>query len=111
MKIQTYLLPSEMKMTQEERQLIFKLRSGVTHVKMNAKGMYDEYRCELCEKENETQKHILECEELTKNNKSEKNIPKYENLFNGNVKDKLEIARVFKENLKIRDKIRKSKGN
>ena len=34
LKIQSYLLPSEMKMTQEERQLIFQLRSGVTHVKI-----------------------------------------------------------------------------
>jgi hypothetical protein len=96
LKIQSYLLPSGTKISQEEMQLIFQLRSRVTNIKMNAKGIYDEYECDLCEKENETQKHILECEELTKNNKSEKDIPKYENLFIGNVKDKHEIARAFK---------------
>ena len=111
LKIQSYLMPSEMKMSNEERQLIFKLRSGVTNVKMNTKGMYDDYECELCGEENETQKHILECKELTKNNNSKRNIPNYEKLFTGNVKDKLEIARIFIENIKIRDEIKKSNGN
>ena len=47
------------------------------------------------------------CEEFIKNNKIVTNIPKYENLFIGNVMDKIEIARIFKENLKIRDRIKK----
>ena len=87
----------------------FQLWSGVTNVKMNVKGMYVEYECELCGKENETQKLILECEELTKYNKSGTNIPKYENIFIGNVKDKLEIARVFKEIWKSEIKLKNLK--
>ena len=50
------------------------------------------------------------CEEFIKNNKIVTNIPKYENLFIGNVMDKIEIARIFKENLKIRDRIKNQKA-
>ena len=34
----------------------------------------------------------------------DKHIPKYESLFNGNVKEKIEIARQFKQNINMREK-------
>ena len=70
-----------MKISTEERQLVFQLRSAVTDVKMNFKGMYSEFECEICEKENETQKHMLECKELLHMENKEKTIPKYESLL------------------------------
>ena len=53
-------------MSIEEKQMIFKLRSEVTDVKMNFKGMHEDLKCKICNEENETQKHILECKILNK---------------------------------------------
>ena len=41
LKMQTYLKPSKKRITNEERQQIFKLRSRVTDVKMNFKKKYE----------------------------------------------------------------------
>ena len=41
-----YLLPSEAKQNKEESQWISKLRSKMTDLKMNYKGIYDSYECE-----------------------------------------------------------------
>ena len=109
LRMQTYLMPSQMKISTDERQLVFQLRSAVTDVKMNFKGMYSEFECEICEKENETQKHMLECKELLDMENKEKTILKYEGLFYGNVKEKIEIARKFKQNMKIRENVRERK--
>ena len=46
LKMKRYLLPSEAKQNKEESQLIFKLRSKMTNLKMNYKGIYDSYECE-----------------------------------------------------------------
>ena len=56
--MQKYLKHSKMKITIEERQLIFKMRSEVTNIKMNYKGMYENFQCEVCNEEDETQEHI-----------------------------------------------------
>ena len=45
-QMKRYLLPSEAKQNKEESQLIFKLRSKMTNLKMNYKGIYDSYECE-----------------------------------------------------------------
>ena len=54
-------MPSKTKISTEDKQLIFSLRSEVTEVKMNFKRKYENYECEVCDKEFETQKHVLEC--------------------------------------------------
>ena len=41
LSMQSYFLPSENDMTKDEIQLIFQMRSKVTKVKMNMKGLYD----------------------------------------------------------------------
>ena len=46
---------------------------------------------------------MLECKKLLQMENKEKTIPKYESLFYGNVKEKIEIARQFKQNMKIRE--------
>ena len=38
LKMQNYLKPSKMKLTEEEIQTIFKIRSRVTDVKLNCRG-------------------------------------------------------------------------
>ena len=103
--IRKYLQPNKLKMKKEDAQLIFKLRCRVTQVKVNLKGKYDTLECEACGNEDETQQHILVCEEL--NYGKVKQEFKYENLFNGTVTEQLKIAKIFEENSKMLEKIKK----
>ena len=80
------------------------------NVKMNMKGIYDTYECEVCLMEDESQKHVYECKEIWKKKESnDEHIPKYENILDGNVKEMIEIARIMQENMKIHEKV-KNKG-
>ena len=94
-----------MKMTREEAQLIFHLRCRVTETKNNLKGKYDNLECGACDLVEENHNHILECKEINKKHWTEK--IKYENLLNGTVEEKLKIAKQFKENSAILEKIKK----
>ena len=87
-------------------QLIFEMRCRVTEIRNNLKGLQDSYECEVCNEEEETQEHILNCKEINKVENNEKRI-EYEKLFDGSVKDKLEIAKLFKQNFEIRKEIMK----
>ena len=93
-----------MKITKEEAQEIFKLRSRMSDVKLNYKGKYESLKCEICdENEDESQKHIINCKSLNMINEE---IPNYEDIFSGNVKKKIEIARKFIQNIKLREKLK-----
>ena len=107
LKMQKYLQPNQTKITNEEAQLVFKLRCRVTETKVNLKGKYDLLECDACGKEEETQEHILLCTEINTNGKIDEY--KYEKLFYGTVFEKLKIARRFKENFEILEKIKKKK--
>ena len=77
---------------------------------MNMKGLYDTYECSVCLKQDESQEKIYKCGEIWNTRKeSFSNVPEYENIMNGNTKQKLEVARIFKENLKIHTDITKPK--
>ena len=104
-------MPNETNATKEDKILIFKLRCRVTDTKMNKKGLYDDYECDICENENETQEHLLECEELVDmNNESMENV-EYEKLFDGKVCEQVNIAKKFKQNMKNREEILKQRRN
>ena len=104
-KIQKYLQPNKTKMTKEEAQLVFKLRCRVTEVKVNFRGKYDNLECRACDKEEESQQHILVCQVLDRKNNFEE--IEYEKLFNGTVSEKLKVAQKFKENLDILENMKK----
>ena len=105
--MQKYLKACNVKITKEEAQEIFKLRSRVTDVKSNFKGKFDTLECDGCKMEEETQQHIiLNCKILNEEYESDM---KYEDLFDGNVRKKVEIAKQFIKNLKNREKIRAMK--
>ena len=80
--MQKYLQANSCKITQEEAQLIFKLRCRTINVKRNMKGMYDNLDCTACGAEEETQEH-------------------------GTVNEKLIIARIFKENYDVLENMKK----
>jgi hypothetical protein len=71
LKMNRYFLPSEAKQRKDESQLIFKLRSRVTYLKLNYKGIYDSYECEACGLEDESQEHIFKCNEILKRTKEQ----------------------------------------
>ena len=98
--MQKYLRKNNMKISIEEKQMIFKLRSEVTNVKMNFKGMHEDLKCKICNYENETQKHLLECKIL---NENEKQILEYEKIENGNIIDMVQIVRKFRKIFSYRD--------
>ena len=85
--------------------MIFKLRSKMTDLKMNFKGIYDSYECEACGLEDESQDHILKCKEILKISKEEDKIPNHERLFEGTVQEQVSIARIFKKHIEIKEKI------
>ena len=73
---------------------------------MNVSGLFDTYECSVCLNQDESQEHIYSCEEVWKIKKeSFSNDPEYKNIMNGKTNQKIEVARVFKENLKIHEDI------
>ena len=78
------------------------MRCRVTEVKTNMRNNYETHECEVCKKEEETQNHIIICPEITMKKTNKVNV-KYENIFDGKVHEQLEIAKVFEENIKIRN--------
>ena len=101
--MQTYLKPNRIQVSKEERQLIFKLRSRVTEVKMNFKTKYEDLNCKTCNMEEETQKHVLECGEIDKKEPKSKCSLNYNKLFNGDTEDKVLIVRSFRKRMEIRE--------
>ena len=102
LEMQTYFLPNKFECSKEDVQLIFKIRSNMTNAKMNKKNLHKTHECTICLKENETQQHIYICNEIFKiSGRKKENNPMYEKIINGNRKEKIEIAKIFKENMKI----------
>ena len=102
--MQNYLKGNRTKISQNMAEIIFRLRSRVTKVKMNYKGSFENLECEVCKEEQESQKHIIEeCKKILKiKGNSAKDI-NYEKIFSENVKQQIEIAKQFEENWKIRN--------
>ena len=106
--MQNYLKANNSKMSQNESQMIFKLRSRTTKVKTNYKGMFENLECTVCHEENESQKHILHCKEIRKMKENNEKELKYENIFGENVIKQREIAKCFEENVKIKENLEKN---
>ena len=105
LQMRNYFLPNGINQTKEESQLIFQLRSRVTFLKTNYKGIYDTYECTACEEKEENEAHILECIELLKLNKEVNDTLEYENIYKSNVKEQVKIARLFQQNMSLKEKI------
>ena len=105
MNMKKYLKAHGVKSNKEEKQLIFKLRSRVTDLKMNYQGIYDFHDCDACGIEDESQKHILECPTLISFNEENEEITEYEKIFEGTIQEKLDIARLFQKNMEIKDSL------
>ena len=105
LKMQKYLKANKNDIKVEEAQIIFKMRSRMTDVKVNFRNKNETLECDVCKDEEETQKHVLECKEIMKNKNKILMQPEYEEIFQDNVKNQIEIAKIFIENMKIRKQI------
>ena len=104
LEIQKYMHYS--KFTLNDIKLLFKLRTRMTQVKRNFKSAYSSLTCNLCQKEEEDQVHLLscpnilsECIELRDDTEVE-----YEDLFS-DVKKQLKAVKLFDKVFKARDKL------
>ena len=64
--MQTYFLPNKNKISLDEMKIIFKIICREMKVKMNLKGAYDTFECEVCQDEDETQELVYSCKEIWK---------------------------------------------
>ena len=101
-EIQNYLKANQIKITQEEAREIFKMRCMVSDVKGNFKWKYENVNCENCEEE-EDQEHIISCNMIKDSKKEE--MPRYDEILKNNVKNQIQIAKKFIDNMKIRRKM------
>ena len=113
LKMQDYFLPNGIEnVTKQEIQLIFQMRSKVTKLKLNMKGKHETFECGACFLVDESQIHVYECTEIwNKRDSRNLEIPIYENIIWGNVKQKIKVARIFYENMKILESMKEKKCN
>ena len=103
LKIQNYL-KTDSKMTNDEKQLLFRMRTRMTDVKLNFKNKYVDHLCLLGQIEEESQSHLMEClilkdkcEALKENMEVE-----YKDIYKNNTKQQKAI-KLFKEIWNTRD--------
>ena len=89
-----YLLPTNEKLTIEEKRNLFAIRNRMVDICSNFSKSEVKPTC-VCG-EIETMKHVYICEIL-----NEKTVQSevYENIYNGNIRKQIEVFRKFEENL------------
>ena len=102
LEIQTYFLPNKQEGTKEDIELIFKLRTNMTNVKMNMKNKFESHECRKCQDKEETQFHVYSCDVIWKiRGENKETFPSFDKIISGSTNEKIKIAKVFKENFKI----------
>ena len=104
-KMAGYLNENEMELTVKERQFLFQCRVKDIDVRGNRSWKYENVMCISCNKQEETQEHILTCETLIAKNYEMTYLPDYSELYSKYVEDQIYISRIIYENMRIRDNI------
>ena len=91
-------------MTNDEKQLLFRMRTRMTDVKLNFKNKYVDHLCLLGQIEEESQSHLMEClilkdkcEALKENMEVE-----YKDIFKNNTKQQ-KVIKLLREIWNTRD--------
>ena len=97
LKLQNYL-KSDANITNEEKYLLFKLRTRMTEMKSNFKNRYIDYLCLLCGNELDQQIHLMNCDILIENCSPLSNNTEieYEDIFGTKDKQKMAIKLIMK---------------
>jgi hypothetical protein len=101
LEMQNYLKSDNMDINNNERKLIFQLRTRMSFkIKSHFRNMCEDSICDGCRKEESNTRHILECEKLFGQNELVTYIPLYEDLFGNQEEEQVYIARIIEENLR-----------
>ena len=74
----------------------------MTNVKMNMKNKFETHECRKCQDKEETQFHVYTCDVIWKiRGENKEKFPSFEKMISGSRNEKIQIAKVFKENFKI----------
>ena len=95
LELQTYLKPENVRSVQDSK-FIFHIRTRMLDVKNNFENKYRDLNCVACEKEVETQEHILKCKKLIDENQLVGTLPKYEDIFGANMEKISIISSIMK---------------
>ena len=79
LEMQRYLKANKSKISQEEAQTIFRMRSRTTEVNLNFRGQHETFECDVCHAEDDNQEHLIKCTQINKHKNNEGNIPDYKN--------------------------------
>ena len=99
LETQKYLLSKTM--FPEISKFLYKCRTRMLDVKCNFKNLYKCLLCPLCEKEEDSQEHIMNCEIINDG----ENENEYLDIFGTNIEKQVKVARVLMEALEERRKI------
>ena len=101
LKMQNYLQSEDMDITNDERKLIFQLRTKMSfRIKSHFRRMHSNIICEGCFIEQSTTKHTLECSELIGGNELVTYLPIYKELYEEDEDSQVYIARILKDNFR-----------
>ena len=89
---------------------MYQLRSRTFSCKANFKSKYEKetLACQLCDSNEDDQKHILECSEIKEHFKGDKFIIRYNQLFS-NIEDQTLFIKVFSELITLRSRLLEEK--
>ena len=98
--MQTYLGSEDIDITNEERKLIFQLRTKMCFkIKTHFRNMYANTICEGCHLNESTTKHTLECVRLIGRNEIVTYLPSYHDIYGEDEDEQVYIARIIKDNI------------
>ena len=101
LQMQTYLGSEDIEITNEERKLIFQLRTQMSfNIKSHFRSMHTNTICEGCFSEESTTKHTLYCKNLIGKNEIVTYLPIYEELYEEDEDSQVYIARILKDNFR-----------
>ena len=95
LQVQSYLLDTKFKT--DEKQLLFRLRTRMTNVKLNFRSSHQDLTCNLCKSESlQSDLHLLECETLIKECPELRNDmdSEYEDIF-GRLSEQLSATKLY----------------
>ena len=106
LELQCYLEPENVNSVQDSK-FTFLIRTRMLDIKNNFENKYKDQNCIACEKETETQEHILKCKKLSDGNLLIGTLPKYEDIFGTNMEKISTISSIMKSCYSIRRKFLK----
>ena len=101
LKMQNYLSSDDIDISNDERKLIFQLRTKISFkIKSHFRSMHYNTICEGCFVQESTTKHTLECEVLIGRNELVTYLPIYKELYEEDEDSQVYIARIIKDNFR-----------